>query len=487
MKLKNILSAALITSSLVLYQSCNKIEDFGNMNQNPNATTAPVTAALLTNSLAGIGNNLAWDQGGLSTVAGLYAQYFSETQYTEASRYAKPTFNFDGYYTGVLYDLQNIINYNSDPATAGKALGNGSNNNQIAIARILKAYYFFFLTSMYGDIPYSQALKGNGNTAYDPQQAIFTDLIKELKQAVDQFDNGAAIKGDIMFNGNTALWKKFANSARLLIALQMAKKDAATGKTEFNAALTHSAGVISSNAENVVIAYPGGVYNHPGYQYYNITQRADYAESKTMVDSLTSKSDPRINAYGSSTVGFPYGLTRDNAVTFANANTNYARVLAAGYRQATSSVVIIGAANIYLARAEAVERGWTTEDKASMYATGVQMSWQQWSVYNAATFATYMGNAGIALGGATGTDMQKIATQEWLAWYPIGWQGYNVWRRTGFPLLTPAPGTTTGIPRRFPYGPNEYNYNPVNVAAAAALYSVGGVSDSQWGRIWFDN
>jgi hypothetical protein len=85
-----------------------------------------------------------------------------------------------------------------------------------------------------------------------------------------------------------------------------------------------------------------------------------------------------------------------------------------------------------------------------------------------------------------GTEMQKLGTQQWIAWYPNGWQAFNVYRRTGYPVLTPAPGTTTGIPRRFPYGPNEYNLNPANVQAAAALYTVGGVPDSQNGKVWFD-
>ena len=483
MNLRKIILGALTTASLLAYQSCNKIENFGTLNVNPNGAAEPNMPALLTQVLSGIGSNLVWDQGGISTVAGLYAQFFSETQYTEASRYAKPTFNFDGYYTGALYDLQNIINYNSDAGTAEKASESGSNANQIAIARILKAYYFFFLTSNYGDIPYTTALKGGGNNAYDPQQSILVALIKELKEAADQFDNGLTVKGDVMFDGNTDLWKKFANSARLLIALQMAKKDPGTGKTEFLAALSHPAGVITSNAENTMITYPGGVFNHPGYQYYKITQRDDYAVAKTLTDQLNSTNDPRINAYGSSNVGFPYGLTRDNAVAFANANTNFARVLNPAYRTADGSVVIIGAAHIYLARAEAAQRGWTTDNVATMYSTGIQMSWEQWNQYNAVSFATYMALPSVAL--TPGTEMQKIATQEWIAWFPNGWQAYNVWRRTGFPLLTPAPGSTV-IPRRFPYGPNEYNLNPANVQAAAALYTSGGVNDSQFAPVWFD-
>jgi hypothetical protein len=184
-----------------------------------------------------------------------------------------------------------------------------------------------------------------------------------------------------------------------------------------------------------------------------------------MTDKLSG--DPRLSVYASSSKGFPYGLTRDNAVAFAGANSDWARILAESKRQSNSPLTIIGAANIFLARAEAAELGWTSEDKTALYNSGVAASLAQWGVS----------------GSAPATD---IATQEWISWFPNGLEGWNVWRRTGSPTLTPAPGTTTGIPRRDPYGTNDYSYNGANVAAAAANYTVNGVTDSQWGRIWWD-
>jgi hypothetical protein len=62
---------------------------------------------------------------------------------------------------------------------------------------------------------------------------------------------------------------------------------------------------------------------------------------------------------------------------------------------------------------------------------------------------------------------------------------WDIYRRTGFPALTAAPDFTT-IPRRAPYGTNDYSYNAGNVGAAAAGYTVSGVTDSQYGRIWWD-
>lgn len=485
MKLRNIIYAAMIAASLPVLQSCEKIKDFDDVNNNPNATTEPITSALLTNALAGLGNTV-WGNG-LTVDAGLFAQFFSETQYTEASRYSKPVYNMDGFYAGAMYDLQNIINYNSDPETAGKAAAFGSNANQIAVARILKAYYFWILTDSYGDIPYFEALKGDGNLQYDAQSDIYPALIQELKEAVDQFDGGAAMKGDILYNGNIARWKKFANSMRLLMALRLS--DAPTtpatyARDEFNSALSHSAGVIESNADNATLVYPGGVYNHPLYQYYNITQRDDYAVSTTILNFLNANGDARRTVFGSSTVGFPYGLTRDDAVAFANANANYARLLHPSVRTATSPIVIIGAAHVYLARAEAAQRGWTAESAAAMYALGIQRSWEQWGVYDPAVFAAYLTQAAVNL--AAGSPLEKIQTQQWIAWYPNGTQAWANWRRTGIPVLTPAPGTGLPIVRRIPYGPNDYNFNLANVEVAAARYTVSGVDDSQNAPVWWD-
>lgn len=484
MNYKKIIFGALIASSLLGVQSCTKFEDFGNTNNNPNKTTEPVTSALLTNALSGIGNTV-WGNG-ITIMGGLYAQYFSETQYTEASRYSKPVYNGDAYYAGAMYDLQNIINYNSDPETAATAAVNGSNANQIAVARILKAYYFWILTDTYGDIPYFDALKGEGNLVYDKQSEIYPDLFKELKEAADQFDGGASAAGDILFDGNITKWKKFANSMRLLMALRISKVNAALGKTEFNSALSHAAGVIENNSDNANMVAPGGAaFNHPLYQYYAITQRDDYAVSSTIYDVLNANGDARAAAYGSSTTGFPYGLTRDNAVLFATANPNFARLLHPSRRTATSPISLLSASWVYLARAEAAQIGWTAENAATMYALGIQRSWEEWGVYSLAAFTTYIGQGAISLAG--GSALTKIQLQQWLAFYPNGTQGWANWRRTGVPALTAAPGAGLPIIRRIPYGPNDYNFNLANVTTAAALYTVGGVPDSQDGRVWWDN
>ncbi len=273
---------------------------------------------------------------------------------------------------------------------------------------------------------------------------------------------------------------------RLLISLRLSKVNATLAQSEFNSALSHSAGVIQNNSDNASLVFPGIAYNHPLYQYYNITQRDDYAVCKTLSDFLNANGDLRVNSFGTSNVGFPYGLTRDNAVAFANANTNYARILHASQRTASSPVNVLSASQIYLARAEAAQKGWTTENVATMYSTGIQRSWEEWGVYTAGAFSSYMSQPAVDLAGS-GIVLSKIQMQQWIAFYPNWTQGWSNWRRTGVPSLTAAPGTGLPIPRRIPYGPNDYNFNLTNVQAAASQYTVGGQADSQNGKVWWDN
>jgi hypothetical protein len=483
--------------------SCTKLHDFGNLNNDPTVATSPVTSALFTNVLSNMAV-FTWDAGNITTISGLYSQYFSETQYTDVSIYSKQSQNWDAYFasaifpapnvnqytpTGYLSDLQAIINYNTDPATQVKAAANGSNANQIAIARILKVYIFSTLTDIYGDIPYFKALSGvNSLVPYDKQQDIYTDMFKELTAAVAQFDGGAPISGDILLGGNVAKWKKFANSLHAMLALHLSKVDPATGKKEFAAAL---AGGVIGEGEDIRLAFPGGNFLSPVYKYYDVTKRFDYAVSKTMTDWLAANSDPRGNpgVYGTSTVGFPFGLSRNDAVAFANNNPTFAQVMrgAAGSK-ATDSFNVITAGEIYLARAEAAQLGWTGEDPFAMYSLGIKSSWELWNVYDAATFATYMASANISL--ASGNALQKICTQEWVTHYPAGVRGWVVWRRTGYPALVGGPASIPIdggiIPRRMAYGPNEYSYNLTNTNTVATQYTVSGDKDSQLARMWWD-
>jgi hypothetical protein len=477
-------------------------DDFGDTNVSPNASTTPLTSALLTNSLTQIGTSVTT---GASLSSGFYAQYFTQTQYTETSLYAEQDVNWSGDIAGPIADLHKIIQINTDPQTAALAALQGSNNNQLAVARILKAYRFSVLTDRYGDMPYFDALKvDNLQPVFDTQQAIYKDIFKELDEAAAQFDKGLPVKGDILFSGDSLKWQKFANSLRLILALRIARADENFGKAQFNDALnangTPDKSVISANADNVELTFPGGAFKNP---FFAIA--ADQGIATTISDKLNNTNDRRRLAFGNATngilVGFQYGLKREDALKYAAANASWSLILNNAFRAETSKLFVLTNADVLLARAEAAERGWTQEDPKTMYEAAIKASWQQWNVYlekddtktaqvlesdAAARLGNFLTSPAIAYTKGAPDALEKIGTQRWITFYPNGPQGWSEWRRTKFPALVPTPNavnTSKQIPVRFKYPSVEYGYNNAHITEAAARLKAG---DNDNSPVWWN-
>jgi len=97
--------------------------------------------------------------------------------------------------------------------------------NYIAIAKILKAYYMQYIVDLYGNAPYSQAFRGRENLTpvYDDDRAIYRALVEELEEARDLIANSAGAEeavSDIMLGGDMDKWTSFANTIELRIILR---------------------------------------------------------------------------------------------------------------------------------------------------------------------------------------------------------------------------------------------------------------------------
>lgn len=515
--IKKLASVALITS-VIMGTGCAKIDQFGTINQDPNGIVTPVTSALLTNVGSQIGGFAA------NLRRSVYAQYISENQYTDVSLYALPLLEMSGTYSGPLQDCQTIINYNSTPAGAAASAGNGSTVNQIAIAKILRSYIYWTVTDAWGEIPYSQALQGAANLTpkFDKQEDVYFGIIKDCKDAVAGFDNGTGtpIKGDVLYGGNITKWKKLGNSLRMLMALRLTNKyPAAGGKAaiEFADAYNDVAnGHIATNADNFVLAYPGGSFKNPWFATYET--RDDYASSKTMGDVLSGLGDTRSSVFGTNSIMFPFGLTRDLAIQYGNSVGNgQSRVLYQGLpgdpknkRNDNSPVTIIPASLVLLARAEAKERGWVpggTLSAETDYNAAIAASFAEWGVALPGTYlaggANYTTGIGVPTSIGAGTapydnfrvadaniqdastpdKLSRIALQYWLCAFPNGNEGWATQRRTGVPNLKTTRFKTGPFVTRYVYGNTDYGLNNANTLDAAAR--MGG--DKQDSKVWWDN
>lgn len=333
---------------LIMAVGCKKFSS--DLNTNPNAPTIASNAQLLTSAINQIPNVIEGISGAL------YTQQWSEKPYTDDSRYISVNFDFYGIYAGELENLQTILDSKTFNVTEG------SKANQLAAARILRAYFYWHMTDRWGDVPYSGALKGKGNFTpkYDAQKDIYYDLMKELKEAAAQIDDGNPVMGDILYGGDMDNWRRFANSMRALMALRLSKIDADKGKSEFADALT--GGVLTDNSQNAVYLHLADAVNQ-NYWYYvaDVQNRPWYWISKTLTDYMDPLGDPRLKIFADPApasgkyAGVPYGLDGNAIGGISSQDVSFMGV---HVRAQNAPCYILTYAQMLLAEAEAEKLGW---------------------------------------------------------------------------------------------------------------------------------
>lgn len=501
--MKNSINILLLSFAFMgLGTGCTKFDE--DINVNPNLPTVASNAQLLTyaiNQLPGI----------IESSSGmLYTQQWSEKPYTDVSRYTTVSYDFYGTYAGALENLKVILD------TKSFNVKDGSKANQLAVSRILRAYFYWHMTDRWGDIPYSEALKGKDNFVpkYDSQKDIYYDLLKELKEASAQIDNGSAVAGDLLYGGNMSNWRKFANSMRMLMALRLSKIDATKGKQEFAEAV--NAGVFTDNSQSAVFVHLAEAANE-NYWYYvvNVQGRPWYWASKTIVDYMKPLSDPRLKIFadpapnGSGYNGVPYGLDGNAVGTISSATVSF---IGLHTRTQNAPTYIITYAQVLLAIAEADKIGWLAggdADAALKYKAAIEASVRQWNRVSFKSYDVQLNNQVEKAaydptdpGDTTGLAnyltqpsviydpakaLQQIGYQRWVHLYMNGYEAWAEWRRTGFPALTPAPNNNNlPIPRRQGYPTKEQNINTANYNAAIQAQTGLAGKDDLNGRVWWD-
>lgn len=496
MKLNKI-KYTLIAGGALLFSSCG---EFGDMNLDPNEPSTAPTSTLLTSAQASMSGTVG------ATLPTLYVQHLAETQYTEASRYGTRQFDFNGFYTGPLINLEEIIRLNTDEATADLASADGSNANQIAVARIMKAFYFQIMTDRWGALPYTDALKGREDfsPSYDMQEDIYAALVTELTEAVAQIDGGSGVSGDIIFSGDMSAWAAFANTLRANLALRMSDADPATAQAQFEDAV--SDGLITSSVTFNHLADAN--YQNPWFGRF-IT-RTDYAVSEALIDQLKAINDPRLPAFAEPALlsvtgdvldaddyqGMPYGI--QNAGDIENASVSFITSNQIYTQDAPQYIMSMAQVNFMLA--EAAVKGWSVGgDAESFYNAGIQASLTQWGVMDIGSYvygpnspvegaslavldyADYIAQADVAYSAATAMD--QIATQKWIALYLSGYEAWAEWRRLDAPSLTPAPdfqNNSGAIPVRQGYPTSEFDLNRDNYEAAVSAQGEDGLDTNLW-------
>jgi hypothetical protein len=405
-------------------------------------------------------------------------QHFAEIQYRDEDKYImRPgTSGGWGFYTSSLANFQRMI----DKGIAA------STPNWEAVGRIMKSYTFSVMTDAMGDLPYSEALKGGTILApkYDTQASIYNALFVDLAMAAGQINPAGTgfATGDIMYGGDMTLWRKFANSLRLRLAIHLSNMNAAKGATEATAAV--AAGVFTGNADNAQLMYlPSAPNRNPIYE--NKLSRDDYGMSKTFVDSLLSWNDPRLPVFAqlngdtpAAYRGLPNGLNNGEGDPLSLIS----RIGAFWRETPDAPLSLLTYSEVLFLQAEAAQRGWIAGSAATFYNNAITASMEQYGVAPA-DIATYLAQPRVVYNAGTG--LAQISYQKWVSLFMQGMEAWTEYRRTGVPTLVPGiRAVLTKIPDRLPYADNELVLNKANVDAAVAAQKFGATTNLA-APLWF--
>ncbi|MFT3748556.1 MAG: SusD/RagB family nutrient-binding outer membrane lipoprotein [Agriterribacter sp.] len=463
--------------------SCTK--GFEEINQDPTKPTE-VTPVQLITGIERTASDIIYSGGVNDNIGMLYAQYFSQTQTETQSQYqldeAANNLLWTSYSTP-LSNIQELLRINElkpEPASG----------NQNAIAKILSAWIYQILTDTYGNIPFSEALRGDElilTSKYDDSKTIYDGLIALLNEQINALDPNLSSfrSGELIYNGDVNKWIKLANALKIRIGLRMVNADAAKAKQVIEEASANTFTGIADEAKFTYLPLAPDQFPYNDQDGASISNA--YFVSSTLVDFMEETGDPRLPMYArvapasGTIVGKPYGLG-----SFTNIN-EYSRGSAKVY-STTFPGYILSYAEVQFALAEAAARGFNVGgDAADFYENGIRASMSFWGVTNNADIAAFI--------TANPYDQANwkniIGTQKWVALYNQGLQGW--FERTRLNFTKPngdtffrAPNTildntVTFVPYRITYPLAEMSNNAENYTQAKT--AMGG--DNKGIKLWW--
>ena len=488
------------------FQAC---ESFEGLDRNPNLPTQ-VTPDLLLN-----GALIELHQRGWNDVS-----RFNQYNACNYNYYGNQEYNW----TGADWDyttLKNVVKMEEEAVRVGLP----QKNAYSAMAKFLKATFYYRMTMLTGDIPMEEALQPDLTLTpkYDTQKQVFLNILNLLDEAnsdmADLIASGDdAFTGDIYYGNDLTMYRKSVNAftLRVLIALSRKAEDADLNVKGRFAAIVNNPSqypLYTTNGDNMEFKHNATFNKYPTSPDNFGFDALRYNMAATSLNTLASLQDPRTFLFAepaaalvaagtpatsySAFVGAPSDEDLADMSTKVQAGQYSLYNRYRWYRGFTAENTIVqGYAEQCFNIAEAAHRGWITASASSYYTQGIQAvhSWYgivsgantvyflktsfdgdltKMSNYNEFTVnfdqSVYLASPAVAYSNDA-AGLNKILTQRYLAFFQNGgWEGYFQWRNTGVPTFSEG-GSGTGndnkIPMRFLYPTSEVTNNTDNMNEA---------------------
>lgn len=175
------------------------------------------------------------------------------------------------------------------------------------VALTMKAFIFGTITDLWGDAPYTNALKGDQGEmlpAFDSQEVIYKGIIEDLKQASSLFataDVSTYAPGyDVFYNGDKLKWQKFANSLLLRYYMRVSSKLPDVAKAGIEQ--IHTSGIYLKEAsDDAVMDYIGAASGDswPTAIAFDVSQSnwRRRRPAAALLNTMAASNDPRMKVW----------------------------------------------------------------------------------------------------------------------------------------------------------------------------------------------
>jgi len=530
--MKKIISLFLL-SGFIMISSCD--ERFAELNTDPNRAGANVFDPNLILPVASFSyGNMMTGYTGAILFQSMWIQAMASTStgganyYSNADKYVISG-STNSYIAGVWNDGFAQASRLNQMRKLAETKGF---TNLYAVGGIFKVATLSFISDVYGDAPYSEALQaeeGISQPKYDNQSEAYIAMLNDLEASINLINlSGDPIRNDVVYRGDLSKWRKFGYSLMLKLAMRLVKKEPSLAQAWVQKAV--AGGVFASPDDDMLV--PSDQANGYANSSANALNVPDDIEevrwSNIMIDYLQATNDPRLrivaevpppgraanrnggvvgNKDPAVQIGLPNGYDLrggefdiTNHPDFPGATGSGADVAVIGaysrptaiYRDRNAPIFVLTFAEVQLLLSEAALRGYTSGSPAVFYQNGVLAAFTSIGKFGGGTVPT---NDAIAYANANPLDVssqaaslkmineQIWATTSLLANFVESW---NNWKRSGYPELTPInfPGNFASgqIPRRQVYPNGETSLNPESLNNAVAR--MGG--DTWITRTWWD-
>lgn len=458
--------------------SCTK--DFETINQNIDDPTEVPSSQMIGAIVTRMADNMYSTFNGSETGM-TWVQHESLIQYNDPERYKPRVTTMDGVWSNFYLAASNANSMYKIAEIEGNEVNQG-------VALVLKSYAFHFLTDVYGDIPYTEALlgdsEGNFKPVYDTQETVYNGILAELDQAIAKLSSGVGSVNstyDIVYAGDAQKWLKFAYSLKFRALMRISAKKNVSADLQ---SIVNSGMLFSSNDEEAKLVYLTASPNaNPMFENIVDGNRLEHGTCNTFIDFLIERNDPRLPVFAQEAANGGYvGKPSGYAVTPVE-GFGYDDVSQIGlhFLAPDSPAYFISRTELLFLMAEAAKKGYISGGDTSAktyYDSAILNSFVELGV--AGSYAGYITQGSVTYNPSDA--LQKIAEQKWVTLFTQGFEAWAEWRRVGYPELTIAiDAYENEIPSRYKYNSDESSLNALNYADAVSR--IGG--DELTTPIWW--